>query len=276
METPNNSTELVSSEIKPRFEVIDKTVSNEPAKPIETTEAKVEATAKTEVEATEQSPKNADKSERKYDNKYEQEIARMTRQKYKLKDEMERIRKENAELKAKQNAQFTQEHFASKEAFEKWQEQNKPVVEDEVDEDAEEALLSFQEQVNSRYKTPEELEEYNTLVNENRPLLNKIDADSQQYMLRSPVGADMLEFFLRQPEMMVKLLKTHKFDRPEVLRGLQAHFMGLKQPKQEQAQQPIVAEKKALGTIAGGKPSNIDSPKTPTELLNERRASRIK
>lgn len=278
METPIiESTEVTAQppkESAKESRITDVSVSLTPKEPV--IETKVETPVKAEVETTEQSQAQQE-NKRKYESKKAQEIARMTRQKYRHLGELEQLRKENAELKAKHNQQFTQEHFVTPEAYKQWQEQNKPVV-NEIDEDAEEALQGFQSQIQERYKTPEELQAYNALVEENRPLLNRIDSETQQYIMRSPVGADMLEFFMRQPHLIEKLLKTHKFDRPEVLRNLQAHFMGSYQEKQAQAQTPIVRaeEKKPIGSIAGGKPTNAGGAKSLDEMLAERRSNRIK
>lgn len=277
METPiNESTEVTAQPLKESAEksrITDVSVSLTPKEPA--IETKAETPVKAEVKATEQTQAKPE-NQRKYESKEAQEIARMTRQKYRLREEAEALRKENAELKAKYNQQFTQEHFATPEAYKQWQEQNKPVLND-VDEDAEEALQGFQAQIQERYKTPEELQEYNKLVEENRPLLNRIDSETQQYIMRSPVGADMLEFFMRQPHLIEKLLKTHKFDRPEVLRNLQAHFMGVRQEKQAQPKAVVQAEeKKPIGSVAGGKPINAGGAKSLDDMLAERRSNRIK
>ncbi len=131
---------------KERFAVRDVSTGREPQP-----EVKPDNKPAIDPKDNEQAPEKLNENKRKYDSRDAQEIARMTRQKYKHLDEINALRQKLAKFESQSNSQFTEDNFASREAFEQWKKSNEQAPE-HTDYEAEEAVETFNESLRERYK----------------------------------------------------------------------------------------------------------------------------
>jgi hypothetical protein len=214
----------------------------------------------------------AGKPEKSHENnkpktKAEAEIARMTRQKYEMRDRIEALEKQLESLKPKKESgkgeSLKRSDFESEEDYFDYREQkllenihNKQMESYNKAKESQEKVSSWEQNILENFKTQEELETYAENIANISPLLEKIPSDAQTFIYGSKVGSKIVNWFGENPSQLERFLNEHPYRQPQVLLALENHLsksIGSNQGVvKSEKPEPKQEEKKPIGTLSSG------------------------
>jgi len=208
--------------------------------------------------------------------KYDREIARMTRQKHEMRDEIEKLKRDLESLKKPQETskELKASDFASIDDYIAYREKllidkitNEQNSALENRKSANQQMQTWEQKILSHFDTEEKLQEYAESIAEIQPLLPKLPEQAQTFIFNSDVGAPILKWFGDNPHQLKRFLNEHPWKRPQVLLSIENYLtkqlsqsIGGSAPSGQTAE-PVQAkpQPKAIGTVQAGQSNNASN-----------------